>query len=323
MDKGIESPRSPDGSPSRFLRSLDYIFVLRPIVIIPVWTFFLLGAWHSGSGLYDRIDPASFFYGIAAFTLLIGAVYIVNQISDRVSDLENDKLYFLPRAIIRVRSASIEAALLIISSFAISIAFLPGKFTIILLLSLLLGMAYSVEPVRLKKRAAFDVLANAVGIGVLNPLAGWVIASGDISGSIVLLPYPFAVASIHILTALADIEGDRKNSLNTTGVALGKARGAFLSILLMAVAAASGAVTGNRQAVLACLLSLPAFIVPLQPGKNRFSDRGILIPAKVSTLIFAIVAGYLFRMYLPFLFIVIVGTKVYYQRRFQVSYPSF
>jgi len=194
--------------------------------------------------------------------------------------------------------------------------------TLIMLIGLVLGILYSVEPVRLKKRAVLDVLSNALGIGILNTLAGWVMVRGEISGSMILLPYPFAVASIHVLTALADIEGDRKNSLRTSGVALGPVKGVFVSTVLMAAAAAIAAVTGNRPALFACLLSLPAFIIPLQPGKDRFSDRRMLVPAKISTLIFSVIAGFLFRLYIPFLFIVIIGTKLYYKRRFRLNYPS-
>ena len=322
MDQGIEYPRTPDGRPSRFLRFLDYIFLLRPLILIPVWTFFLLGAWHSDPGLSVVVPTLKFFSGIMAFTLLIGAVYIINQIFDRVSDLNNNKLFFLPKSIIPVKTASIEAALLTASAFTISIYYLPGRFSLIMLFSLVLGILYSVEPVRLKKRAVFDVLANALGNGILNTLAGWVLVRGEISGSMILLPYPFAVASVHLLTTLADIEGDRKNSLHTSGVTLGPAKGVFISAVLMAAAAAIAWATGNRPALFACLLSLPAFIFPLQPGASRFSDRRILVPAKISTLIFSIIAGFLFRLYIPFLFIVIVGTKLYYKRRFRMDYPS-
>lgn len=322
MDKGIEYPDPPDGRPSRFLRYLDHIFLLRPLVLIPVWTFFLLGAWHSSSGSFETVETAGFLSGIIAFTLLIGAVYIINQISDRVSDLDNNKLFFLPRAIISVKSAWFEAAFLILSAFTISIFYLPGRFTLIMLVSLALGILYSVEPVRLKKRAVLDVLSNALGIGILNTLAGWTMVSGSISGSMKLLPYPFAVASIHVLTALADIEGDRKNSLHTSGVALGPVKGVFVSTVLMAVAGAVAALTENRLALFACLLSLPAFIFPLKSGSPRFSDNRMLVPAKISTLIFSVVAGFLFRWYLPFLFVVIIGTKAYYKRRFRLDYPS-
>ncbi|MBN2183803.1 MAG: UbiA family prenyltransferase [Candidatus Krumholzibacteriota bacterium] len=322
MDQGIEYPDSPEGRPSRFLRCLDYIFLLRPLVLVPVWTFFLLGAWHADSGSSETVGTSRFLSGIIAFSLLIGAVYIINQISDRVSDLDNNKLFFLPRAIITVKSAWVEAVFLILSAFAISIICLPGRLTLIMLVSLALGILYSVEPVRLKKRAVLDVLSNAMGIGVLNTLAGWVMVSGSISGSMILLPYPFAVASVHVLTALADIEGDRKNSLHTSGVALGPVKGVFVSIILMAVAGALAAFTENRLAFFACILSLPAFIFPLRSGSPSFSGSRMLVPAKISTLIFSVVAGFLFRLYLPFLVIVIIGTKAYYKRRFRLDYPS-
>jgi len=203
------------------------------MILIPVWTFFILGAFHSGSLVLPF--PEGFFPGLIAFTLLIGSIYIVNQISDRESDLENDKLFFIPKAIISVKTAIAETMLLIIGSFTISLIFLSFRFTLVLILSLLLGLLYSLEPVRLKKRAVLDVLANSLGNGILNTLAGWIAVGGDLNGIVVLIPYPFAVASVHLATTLADIEGDSKNSLNTSGVVMGARRGMLLSLSLMEI----------------------------------------------------------------------------------------
>jgi len=203
-------------------RPFDYLFLLRPIILIPVWTFFLLGAYHGSSAADTQIRAGSFLAGLFSFTALIGAVYIINQIADRESDLVNRKLFFLPHRIISARAAWIEASLLALASLTIGYLLVSPLFAFTLAVSLALGAAYSLDPVRFKKRPLLDVLSNAAGNGILNTLAGWIAAGAALSNPIALLPYPLAVASVHLTTTLADIEGDSRLGFRTSGVVLGR-----------------------------------------------------------------------------------------------------
>ena len=246
MDRGVDSEQGPDrsvpdgndrppwfGSPSRLQ---DYLFLMRPMILIPVWTFYLLGAYH-GMRAGDRaVDVRRLLVGIVSFTALMGAIYIVNQIADRDVDRANRKLFLIPDAIISVRSAWIEAALLVALSFLLAL-FLPVRFMIVLAASLVLGAAYSLDPFRLKKRAVLDVLANAAGNGILNTIAGWVAIGAPSDGWHVLIPYPLAVAAVHLTTTLADIEGDAAFGFRTSGVLLGARAGLRAATVLMAAAA--------------------------------------------------------------------------------------
>ncbi|MFO7914065.1 MAG: UbiA family prenyltransferase [Candidatus Krumholzibacteriales bacterium] len=299
----------------------DYLFLLRPMILIPVWSFFLLGGYHSAVGPEREINTPGIIAGFISFTLLIGAVYIINQITDRESDRRNDKLFLLPRGIITIRAAVMEMVALIAISFAIGIILMPAAFNIILILSLLLGAAYSIEPVRLKRRGLLDIAANGAGIGFLAPLAGCISAGSDISNPQALLPYPLAVASVHLVTTLADMEGDRGCGLRTSGVLLGRHWSVITSVLLMLSALLAAFLTENSIAFYAVLFSLPFYLV--LAGKDKHSAGRVLLPAKTATLIFAVAAGYAFRLYLPFLAVVILLTRLYYRRRFGISYPSF
>jgi 4-hydroxybenzoate polyprenyltransferase len=303
-------------------RAVDYIFLLRPMILIPVWTFFLLGARHGAKAASAALDPLRFGAGILSFTSLIGAVYIVNQIADRRADLAANKLFLIPRGIVSLRAAWIEAAALSAASFAISLVLLPAPFTWILAASLALGAAYSLEPVRLKRRPALDVIANAAGNGVLNTLAGWVAAGAPLDGWRVLVPYPFAVASVHLATTLADVEADSRMGFRTSGVALGISRGLFCSTALMGGAAIAAYLTGNVAALAASILSLPFFLIPVRSITGPSKNADALIPVKTATLVFSVAAGVLFPPYLPFLAVVIILTRLYYARRFGMSYPS-
>ena len=75
---GSPSPRggpagrnaAPAGSPPRIpppgsANALDYIFLLRPMILIPVWTFFLLGARHGNRASGGSPDPVTFAAGLA------------------------------------------------------------------------------------------------------------------------------------------------------------------------------------------------------------------------------------------------------------------
>ncbi len=319
-DSIIENNPSHPGGPAR---PLDFVFLLRPMILIPVWTFYLLGAHHGSTSSGQQIQLQNLLVGFASFTALLGAIYIINQIADRKADLANRKLFLIPQSIITLRAAWLETGLLAAVSLLAGLFFLPPGYFWILISSLALGAIYSLEPVRLKKRPFFDVTANAVGNGVLNTMAGWLAIGAPLSGLTVLLPYPLAVASVHLTTTLADIEGDMHSGLKTSGVLLGPHRGIMISTGLMIAAVASAALVGNRLAFYASLFSLPIFLLPAYSVRKAFSPSGILLPAKAATLIFSVTAGFLFPLYIPFVALVILFTRLYYRRRFQMSYPSF
>jgi 4-hydroxybenzoate polyprenyltransferase len=319
----MDSRETIDGTPRAAAGPFDYVFLLRPMILIPVWTFFLLGARHGAVAAGADIDAPRLLAGLFSFTALLGAIYIMNQIADRAADLAANKLFLLPKGIISVRAAWIEAAALVAVSFCAALLFLPPVFCGILAASLALGAAYSLDPVRLKKRPVLDVLANAVGNGILNTLAGWVAAGAPMGGWPSLAPYPLAVASVHLATTIADIEADSKMGFKTSGVALGISRGLFISTALMGGAVVAAYLAGNTPALAASILSLPFFLIPVRSVTTPARAADALIPAKAATLVFSIAAGFLFPLYLPVLAVVIVLTRVYYSRRFGIDYPSF
>lgn len=318
MDQGIE--RGHSGKRIR-PSAADYIFLLRPMILIPVWSFFLLGAHQAVASSEKDVEITGLIAGFVSFTLLIGAVYIINQITDRESDLRNDKLFLLSRGIITVRAAVTEIIALATLSFVIGLIMMPAAFNIMLILSLLLGAAYSIEPLRLKRRWLLDIAANGAGIGFIAPLAGQISAGSGIADPLGLTPYPLAVASVHLVTTLADIEGDRSCGLRTSGVLMGRHWSVITAVLLMLAALLAAFLSENSIAFYAILFSLPFYLV--LAGRDKPAAGRVLLPAKTATLIFAVAAGYAFRLYLPFLAAVILLTRLYYSRRFGISYPSF
>ena len=324
MDRGIEQdepggvrPRIPERScPS------DYIFLLRPMILIPVWTFFLLGARHGSSSTGTLVDITPLLVGILSFTAVVAAAYIINQITDRETDRASGKLFLISHGIISVRAAWIEAVVLTVSGVAAAAFLLPRGFVAITLIGAWLGAAYSIEPYRFKRRPALDVLANALANGVLNTLAGWVAIGAPLDRLTILAPYPLAVAAVHLSTTLADIDGDRASGLRTSGVLLGRRKGIIISTILMAASFAAAVLTRNTPAFYASSVSLLFFIIASVSEKKRFSGSGILLPAKVSTLAYSLTACVLFPACIPVLAVTIILTRIYYARRFGMRYPS-
>ena len=93
---------------SRFLGALDYVMLLRPTVLMPVWTMTLLGAYQSSQtehGLVWLSGPLSLLWTLLLYTLIMGAVYILNQLADAETDALNNKLYLIAQNDISCRAA--------------------------------------------------------------------------------------------------------------------------------------------------------------------------------------------------------------------------
>jgi 4-hydroxybenzoate polyprenyltransferase len=196
---------------------MDYIMLLRPSLFLPLWIFFLLGAYF-GKGEISLKAVVVF----VIYTLLMGGIYILNQIVDRDSDRRNEKLFLLSEDYIPLRNAYIE----MVSLFVLSILgsfFLDKHIFTAFLISFLMGVTYSVPPFETKGKPFLDIFWNASGYGLIAFVVGWLSASLP-SGSMLIhgIPYFFAVAAVFVNTTIPDIEGDREEGKITTGVFIGK-----------------------------------------------------------------------------------------------------
>lgn len=84
---------------------------------------------------------------------------------------------------------------------------------------------YSTPPFRWKERPGADVLTNALGVGVLAPIGGWVIAK-DLPGfppEIALLGF-LTVVALYIPTTLVDAEADLAAGYTTVATRFGPRR---------------------------------------------------------------------------------------------------
>jgi 4-hydroxybenzoate polyprenyltransferase len=310
------------GSRDRALRLLDYVFVLRPATLVPLWLFYLNGSTLAASRLSIRLPlfyPArDVALGFVAMTSILGAAFLLNQIADVESDRINEKLYFLPRGIISIRAALLEATLLVILGVGCSVP-LSTPFRWLLAASLVLGVTYSVPPVRAKARTPHDLVWNALGFGLVATLAGWS-SVGALSREPLWigLGYSLAVGGVVASTTILDRDGDEASGLRTTGVALGEQRTSVLAIALLVAAAGVGVVVRDPVAALGPILSLPMMVWSHRSGER--SNR--ILANQISVALFSVLVGIRFPFFLVLFALVYLSSRAYYRARFGVSYPG-
>ena len=304
------------------LRPLDYVFFMRPTVIVGMWVFFLwgaaLGAGHAGLTFPSLYPSRPVLLGFLAMTAVLGGGCVLNQITDIETDRVNGKLFFLPRGIISLRAAWTELALLWVAALVLS-AFLPVGFRVVLAASLFINLTYSAPMVAAKSRFPWDVVWNGLGFGVASSAAGWA-SVAPLSPALLApaLAYALVVAGATASTSIPDVDGDRSAGLRTTAAVLGKRGASVLTLVLVSAAALVGALTRDPLALFGPLLALPLLVKAHRSGER--SDRTLANEAMV--LAFGLVATVRMPYLLVLLLLVYFASRGYYRARFGLSYPG-
>ncbi len=302
-------------------RPSDYFFLARPTLLVPVWTLLLLGYYrgfvHRGRAWGFLVSKELVLIFIV-YSALMGGIYILNQIVDRETDRKNEKLFLLSGGVVPIRSAVWEMFALLAGPLVFSV-FLGVDYFFLVLVSLVMGVLYSVPPFRVKGRPLADLVFNALGYGMVSFLVGWA-ASGAIEGAAFIrsVPYCLAVGGVFANTTIPDIEGDRADRAITTGVLLGDVRTAFLGFSLILLSAAASVVLRDLVCLSAALVASPFFAVAVLKRERRWYLRSFRIGAP--TLVIAAVI--LFPYYLALLLVTLLTMRFYYRRRFDLAYPS-
>jgi 4-hydroxybenzoate polyprenyltransferase len=300
------------------LRAFDWFFVARPIVLIPAWSFLLVGYLraHEVSG---ESSPAAgpLFVPFVLLSVTLAGAYIVNQIFDRETDRENGKLFLLAEGHIGVRSAWIEAIVLLGAGLAACAALRPALLPW-LGGAALLGLAYSAPPSRFKARPVLDLLANAAGYGGVTFLMGYSLAGPVDRGVLVrAFPYVFLVGGVFLHTAVVDREGDRKAGLRTTSVLLRERASSAAALALLALSCLSGFRLGEPYATLAGIGAAPFFLAALVfPGRKAST-----LSYQWGSLLFVLLLVIRVPLFGLFLIGLVAVTRLYYRLRFHMVYP--
>ena len=285
------------------MRLLDFFFALRPLVLLPAWSFFVLG--HA---LTETPFPFLRFF---LFTLCMCGVHLANQVADFETDRLNAKGLFLQRGVFSRRLyASVAGTML---ALALAGAALTGAGVGTLGLVCALGLAYSVPPLRFSARPILDLAANAFGYGAV---ALWFGAGSAGVPGVYTAAGVCAVGAVFVHTTLLDIEGDARTGKITTGVALGRRRAGVLAALLGTAALVCAVLTEQPTWISAgAFVAVAAWWAVLRP---LFGSRIVVVGG---TAAFVLAAGIQQPIFLAFVLLLVAQTRFYYRRRFGLAYP--
>jgi len=300
---------------SVIIRLSDYLFVLRPALLVPVWTIYLRGAAARSEHVPAATDPATIAV-LIMHLLLFGGVYVLNQVYDLDTDRVNDKGHILTRGIIQPKTARYMHLLL--SLLGLGLAWWQSyRMFALALVIVVLGIAYSAPPWRLKDRPFPALAVNALAHGSIVFLSGWFLGTtGWIAGLVASLPYLFAVGAVYILTTVPDTAGDREVGKRTLAVHMGPERAARWALGWYWAALLSGLYTVDVVFVFAALPTAPLYWRAAGGDPVR-ARRAILW----SVGLLSLAAGFHYPWYLGLLGAGWLAARIYYRRRLGVSFP--
>ena len=296
------------------VRLLDYIFVLRPIILIPAWSFFLLGIARSPAFVRTPATDAT----LAALTAILISGYLLNQVFDRESDEANNKCPHLSLGIFTPRTLVVMALVFFVMA-SLASQRVGGASRLLLIGAVALSLTYSLPPVRLCTRPILDMLANAVGYGGGAFLLGFLAGNGSFGTGVAIgWPYVLLVAATFMFTTILDVDGDRvANKLSTT-VWMGVFRSYVFAGVLHVAALVWAVMIGDLMMTIVCGASLPFTGYAVW----RRSDGASKLAVQGNTLVVTLAAVVVFPWYAAVIVPLIVASRFYYKRRFGLDYPG-
>lgn len=301
------------------MKALDFVFAARPLLLVPFWSIYLvaLNFHHELAGKsFGWINALS----LLCLTLLGAAACYLNQVYDADSDRINNKGLFIDRGILT--KSHLTAGFIILSIIGLGLSVFVSNFFFLICAQLLVfAYIYSAPPLRLKDRPVAGLIANAYCIGFL--IAFSVFPKININNAGLLgwdNPFYFAMAvgGVYLLTTIPDRSGDAATGKQTVAVVAGRTTTILLAALWLLVAAVAG---WQSEYLLLCAIAVMSLSVTLGTLAFR-SDKAILIAAKFPILLLTLLAGWYYPAYLIFIVVLVLATRIYYARRFNIRYPS-
>jgi 4-hydroxybenzoate polyprenyltransferase len=300
---------------------LDYFFILRPILLVPAWTMLLVGYYRAQGHLSITLKlPGEFWLAMLIYSGLMGAIYIVNQIFDVETDRLNKKLFLVAEGYVSKIIIIIEAIVLFLGAIAVGFWKFSMLFGIIIILSGILGLLYSVPPFKFKAKPFIDMLANGLGYGLLAFAAGW-ISSGHDTANVWLfsLPYVLAVSAVYLNTTIPDYGSDKTTGNITTGVFMGIKATRWLALAVMLGSLLLSIQFKDYLCLAAAGAALPLFVMAVISANMRWT----MLSYQAGSLMLVVLSGILFPVFIPILFAIFLSLKFYHKWRFGMDYPRF
>lgn len=297
-------------------------------MFFPVWTLSLAGLWaQSRFGSYNSITDRlvrfeyinlNNFLFLALFTMLMGAVFLINQIEDVESDKLNNKLFLIANGDISIRKAYIETVLLIVIPIIIMIWKRSDLALLMAISFIIMGWMYSCRPIVLKDKPIGGILPNFFG-GYIIFIYGWMI-KGDSGMEMIYYatPYVLGLIAVYFLTTVPDIEGDKGANKITVAVKYGANRVIMAGLIVDILAIIAGLFTRDIIILIPTILILPFFIQSAITKSNRI----VLKTNKFAALFLSLIICFHYPLYLVLLVFLYFFSKWYYRNRFNITYPS-
>lgn len=300
---------------------LDYLFVLRPILLIPAWTMLLVGYYRAQGQLSITLKlPGEFWLAMLLYSGLMGAVYIVNQIFDVETDRLNKKLFLVAEGYVNKTAIIIEAGALFLGAIAIGFWKFSILFGVIITLSGILGLLYSVPPFKFKAKPFLDMLANGLGYGLLAFAAGWISAGRDNTNVwLFSIPYVLAVSAVYLNTTIPDYNSDQATGNITTGVFIGIKTTRWLALAMMLGSLLLSIYFKDYLCLAAAGAAMPLFLMAVISANMKWT----MLSYQAGSLMLVALSGIMFPVFIPILIITFLALKFYHKWRFGMDYPKF
>ena len=197
---------------------------------------YLIGFTAAANSLADFMQ-FSFWYSL--FYFLIPANFIlygVNDIADKDTDAFNTKKITHESKATDQNNTIYRAIVILSLLLAIPLFFYLSVFPKILFaIFLMLGIGYSLPPIRFKAKPYVDSLSNI--LYAVPAFVGIYQIRNDVLTFYIFLAALCWTAAMHLFSAVPDIQADKKAGLRTTAVVLGYRKSLFVCGILWAIAA--------------------------------------------------------------------------------------
>ncbi len=222
-------------------------------------------------------------------------IYGINDIYDRDTDILNEKKNSYEH-LLQSKDQKYLIYLIVLSNvpfWIYSVLFLPVVANIFLLIFILLAWQYSAPPIRAKARPFLDSLFS--GLLYIVPVGvSWGIVSGHAPGFLPMLAGFLWSYSMHVYSAIPDINADKEAGISTSATYFGKNTTVLFCGLLYTLSSIIAYYFIGFFSVIIWLI----YMVLIYLSYKKETPEGVLSIYKIFPLINTLVGGMLFIIFL-------------------------
>ena len=310
----------------------DYLFIFRPTLFFVVWVMISVGMYiaylQNDYTLQWNVDYN--FRTLIVFlslSIICGATFITNQLSDSKSDTINKKLFIVDSIINNQDAQNIYKYSIYVGGILLLLSFSIYNIIIGISIFFIWDRLYNKEPYQCKNNPFLGPLCNLL-VGFLLIFSGWIVVHSNnqsLSFSylynflLLIIPYLLCYLSVAIITDIPDIEGDKSIQKNTFTLIYGKKTTLVISTLLVLLAFLISYYLNDPLGSIITVVSFPFFLFALFRGYNKDILRAIRYPIFIMNFFVMTIFPVLFI----FSIVVFYFSKYYYWHRFDIHYPTF